>query len=90
MKIYIAGSITNDPNYKEHFKKVEEKILKLGHVPLNPCKKLGFEYKEYIDMGLNELMQCDAIMMLDGWENSDGAKLERHYAITVGLLVMYD
>lgn len=90
MKIYIAGSITNDPNYKEHFKKVKEKILKLGHVPLNPCKKLGFEYKEYIDMGLNELMQCDAIVMLDGWENSDGAKLERHYAITVGLLVMYD
>ncbi len=80
MKIYIAGPITNDLNYKSRFARAEKLLLSLGHTVINPVKNEGFTYKEYIDMGLNELMRCDAVYMLKGWKHSNGAMLEYAYA----------
>lgn len=90
MKVYISGAITNNPNYREDFKCAEAVLKSQGHAVINPVKNLGFEYKDYIDMGLCELMKCDAIYMLKGYEKSNGALLELFYAKTVGLEIIYE
>jgi hypothetical protein len=88
MKVYIAGAITDNPNYKEQFNKAEEKLKEAGYEVINPAKNQGYTYREYINAGLFQLMSCDAIYLLKGYEHSTGATLEHNYARSVGIKIM--
>ena len=88
MKIYIAGKITGDPDFKEKFQAVEEKLKALGHTVMNPAVlPLGFEHHEYMNVCLAMIDVCDCVYMLPDWRDSKGACIERDYAIAKRKLI---
>jgi len=44
------------------------------------------KYKEYMIADITALFYCDAIFMLNGWEESKGARIEKFIAKEVGIL----
>ena len=92
-KVYISGSITRDPDYREHFKAAEEKLRSMGMKVFNPTK---FEadpdksWENYMRKDLAELTRCRAIYLLKGWKKSRGARLEYRIAKELGYLVIFE
>lgn len=77
MKVYIAGKITGNENYKAEFAEAEEKLRELGHIPLNPAVlPEGLEKADYMRICLAMLDSADAIAPLLSWTRSDGAAIE--------------
>jgi|GEM_PF-1380146 len=89
-KVYIAGPISDNPNFRKEFAEAEKKLQELGYEPVNPAKyePPNMPYKYYISRGIIMLSGCDKIYMLKGWQRSPGATLEKHFAETVGIEVM--
>lgn len=89
-KVYIAGPITNDPNYKIKFDTIASLLTELGFKVFNPTSApLGLTYKEYIDYGLDLLRQCDLMIVLPWQEiQSSGVALELHYANAVNIPII--
>ena len=90
MCVYVSGAISGRTDYKERFAAAEKALQEQGHTVMNPAMNgEGWSYRQYINIGLMELMHCDAIYMLHGWQDSVGARLELEYARATGLRVMY-
>lgn len=90
-KVYIAGKITGLENYKALFNKAEGMLWARDHVVMNPAVLPdGFEWKDYMPICFAMINACDMVYMLDNWEDSKGAKLEKHYAEAMGKVVVYD
>jgi len=88
MILYIAGPYRGDVG--SNIKLAREMAIKLweaGHVAITPhLNTQNFEDDcilkngEYIVGDLKILARCDGILMLPGWEDSEGARVERRYA----------
>lgn len=89
-KWYLSGSVTNDPDFREKFAYAELQLKNSGLKIVNPVKheKDGKEWSYYLRKDLRKLTRCHGIILLDGWENSRGAKLELKVAQEIGLEVM--
>ena len=87
MKIYIAGKITDDPNYKRKFKRAEKALAEKGCDVMNPAWLVaypGFSYKDYMAVSTEMQMRCDAVLFLEDWKDSNGAREEYERAIRLG------
>lgn len=90
MKIYIAGKITDNPNYKIHFAIAEAGLKAMGHTPMNPAiLPDGFEHHEYMKICFSMIDVCDGIYLLSNWQDSKGAKMEHDYAAMHNKDVLY-
>jgi len=92
--IYISGAIVGATNYMERFDAAEKELKDRGFKVISPARHNELllketEYKDYMNASLELLKVCSSIYMLDGWENSKGARLEHAYAEAMGIEIMY-
>ena len=81
MKVYIAGKITGQADYREKFAKAERALTAAGHIVLNPAVlPEGMGKADYMRICLAMLDSADAIGLLHGWGRSPGARIEYELA----------
>jgi len=95
--IYISGPMTGLPNLNmEAFNDAEDKLRKAGWSDIrNPARLAVNEYENlprslYLRSDLRQLLDCQAILLLRGWERSKGARLEALIADEVGIRRVYE
>ena len=89
-KIYLAGKITGDPEYREKFLKAAAKLEAEGHRVLNPAAlPEGLCAWDYMSICLPMLLQADEIALLPDWTQSKGADIELQVANYCGIAVRY-
>jgi hypothetical protein len=82
MVVYISGAITGKIDYLKTFNEAEKELKEMGHIPINPCcVPLGLNWQTYMIIDLAMVEASDAILMLNGWQDSKGAKQELERAI---------
>lgn len=92
MKVYISGRIKDYEDYSAHFDIGVEILQDAGHIAVNPCTlgKVGMTIPEFMREDIRELLDCEAILMLKGWEHSAGARCEFLVAAMCGLEIWYE
>ena len=99
MRIYLSGKITglDKEVYSRQFERAESFYKTGGFDVVNPVKigeevlKINpkAEWQDFMIRDLEALRTCTHIVLLEGWEESKGAKMEKAEAEKLGLEIMY-
>ena len=93
-KIYIAGRVSGvKPEvYEKQFATVKAELEKAGHEVINPLTDIEHEDTNNWGLTIMECLpyvaDCDCIALLPGWEKSNGAQIEYHFALGHHLQVL--
>lgn len=83
--IYIAGPITGVPQYWEAFEAAEDTVEGFGYTVITPTRlPSGMDNSQYMRICLAMIDSADAVLFLQGWSKSAGARLELAYVNYVG------
>lgn len=83
-KIYIAGKITGDPNYKAKFEKAAEAYRQKGYIVLTPSwMPQGMQPADYMRICFAMIDTADVVAFLPGYETSPGAQVELQYCFYI-------
>jgi hypothetical protein len=81
MKVYISGAISNLPRegVKAKFDNAALSIVSAGHTPVSPLDN-GIDpdapWEDHMSVDLPTLLKCDAVLFLNDWQTSRGARVE--------------
>lgn len=88
-RIYIAGPMTGYPDLNFPAFHAEALWLRsMGHEVVNPAEinpDPGADWVDCMRADIAQLVTCDALQLLSGWEKSRGATLEHHIAAALGM-----
>jgi len=96
VKLYLAGPMRGYPdNNAAAFHAAAFVLRDMGHTVWSPAEhdKALADDADALDIrrtfvrDLTALLECDAVVLLDGWPGSHGACLERHAADVCGVPV---
>ncbi len=83
-KIYIAGKITGEPDYKAKFDAAEQEYNKKGYTVLNPAVLPGgLQPADYMRICFAMIDSADVVAFLPGYRQSAGAQLELQYCLYI-------
>lgn len=90
-RIYLAGPMTGLPEFNyPAFHAEAARLRQLGYHVENPAENnapADTTWSGYLRLALAQLITCDSIAMLQGWDKSKGARLEYHVASELGMQV---
>jgi hypothetical protein len=103
MIVYISGPMSNYENYNyDAFAETEKRLKEKGHYCINPHDIAAMvsdmtgiaigdlEYYDILKLDMAFIRFCDCVLMLQGWEKSQGAISERQFAINIDKGIFYD
>lgn len=89
MRIYIAGPMSGLPDFNyPAFDQAEGALLDTGYDAVSPAVSAhrstsdssalaeGLRYEDVLARSLQKLLSADAVALLEGWEESHGARIE--------------
>lgn len=90
--VYIAGPMTGIPEFNYPLFNATAKALRAAGVEVrNPAENdggsAGESWEFYMRLALRSLLECDEIVLLPGWRDSRGARLEEAVARELGMRV---
>lgn len=101
MRLYISGPMSGLPKHNKPAFHHAEQMLKMTGLPdkhqddiivVNPAAHdfpANTEWHVCLRQDIHELVECNAIYMLRGWEASRGAQLEHHIAERLGMKIYF-
>lgn len=100
-RVYIAGPMSGYPDFNyPAFHAAARRLDAAGYIPVSPAADAderpvdppepddAAPHWYYLRLAIAKLVNCDAIYLLDGWESSNGARLEKRIADACGLSVI--
>jgi len=91
-RVYIAGPMTGLPGYNyPAFNAAAKRLRELGFEVENPAENPDpacGTWLGYMRMAIRQLALCDSLVLLPGWQDSRGARIEQQLAAELGLLVV--
>jgi len=92
LKVYLAGPISADPKKLRHrFNVIAHYLKKMNIAVLNPASlPMGLEESEYMDICCAMIRSCEKVIMLKGWEESEGAMAEYYLAKKLGKPILLE
>lgn len=86
-RIYIAGPMSGFPeNNYPAFNAEAARLRAIGYHVENPAENPEqVDWQSYMRVAITQLVKCDAIALLPGWQSSRGALIENGLAISLGI-----
>ena len=83
-RVYISGPMTGLPDRNfAAFNAAAQVLRELGLQVVNPAEihaEMDLSWTKSMRLDIKAMCDCDAIVLLPGWETSKGAHLELHLA----------
>lgn len=92
-KVYISAPIDglNIGERRRYFKGIAARLKQKGYEPVNPMSNGVNEdasKKEHMRADFRLLLDCDKILLCDGWEDSQGCQQEATLSLWSGIGVL--
>ena len=91
MKIYLSGPMTGIPEFNyPAFHATAAKLRAAGYEVVNPAEvnpDSSLSWQQCLREDIKHLCDCEALALMPGWQNSQGAHLEMHIAHRLGIKI---